>query len=68
MPHLFAIALCLFVLAGLAGLVSLEYKRARKGPRLSSTAYMRGLGSLRPLSTSVSPRPGSRPLSHEIGR
>lgn len=40
MPLIFAIALCIMILAGLAGLVRLEYKRARNGPRLSSSHFL----------------------------
>jgi hypothetical protein len=41
MPHLLAIVLCIFLVAGLAGLVKLEYNRARKGPRMSSEDFYR---------------------------
>ena len=63
MPHLFAIALCILIVAGLAGLVRLEYKRAQKGPRMASTAFFRGVEEPNPGAA----KPASRAIQHEIG-
>lgn len=65
MPQLFAVILCVMILAGLAGLVRLEYKRARKGPRLSSTAFFKKETEGR--GKSANPKERSRAIQHEIG-
>src|ERR1017187_3387379 len=67
MPHLFAIALCILILAGLAGLVRLEYQRSRKGPRMSSAAFFRGGEDPQHRDASLAPRSGDRAIRHEIG-
>jgi hypothetical protein len=66
MPHLFAIVLCVLILAGLSGLVRLEYKLARKGPRMSAASFLRSSEEAQPRSTS-DPRPANRTIQHEIG-
>ena len=65
MPQLFAIILCVMILAALAGLVRLEYKRARKGPRLSSTGFFKREKDAR--VKSVDPKERNRAIQHEIG-
>jgi hypothetical protein len=64
MPQIFAIVICVMLIFGLAGLVKLEYKRARKGPRLKNTAFFNGDED--PKRKGSKPAPG-RNITHEIG-
>ena len=63
MPHFLAILLCIMVLVGLAGLVRLEYKRAQKGPQMSSDAFLHREEELK----SGAPQPRTKANQHEIG-
>jgi hypothetical protein len=67
MPLLFAIALCILILAGLAGVVRLEYHRSRKGPRMSSTAFFRIDEEAQNKAAALASRPRTRETQHEIG-